>query len=121
MERIQLDYYTDGTYGGFDRFAVWNRRLTYKTIADAKKDGKTYSGNGAIEIDTKTCFAGGLLPPADPDKTYKAEEIDARPARGSDAIDRGVVLPNFNDDYTGKAPDLGCFEYGRSLPHYGPR
>ena len=114
------DFDNDG-YGGFDRFAVWNRRFSYKTVADAKKDGKTYSGNGAIEIDTKTCFAGGLLPPADPDKTYKAEEIDARPAKGSDAIDRGVVLPNFNDDYTGKAPDLGCFEYGQALPHYGPR
>ena len=33
----------------------------------------------------------------------------------------GVVLPNINNGYTGKAPDLGCCELGAPLPHYGPR
>jgi hypothetical protein len=36
-------------------------------------------------------------------------------------VDAGVVLPNFNDGFTGKAPDLGCCELGQPLPHYGPR
>jgi hypothetical protein len=36
-------------------------------------------------------------------------------------IDAGERLPNFNDDYTGEAPDLGAFELG-SLPiHFGRR
>jgi hypothetical protein len=30
-------------------------------------------------------------------------------------------LPGVNDDFTGRAPDLGAYEVGRPLPHYGPR
>ena len=39
------------------------------------------------------------------------------------AIDRGVRLPGFNDDFTGAAPDIGTFEtglpplrFGREMP-----
>jgi hypothetical protein len=46
---------------------------------------------------------------------------DLRLKAGSAAVDAGVVLPNVNDNYTGKAPDLGAYELGQDLPHYGPR
>ncbi len=36
-------------------------------------------------------------------------------------IDAGAVLPNFNDDFTGKAPDLGAFELGRPPLEFGRR
>ena len=36
-------------------------------------------------------------------------------------IDAGEVLPNFNDDFTGKAPDLGAFEVGRPPLEFGRR
>ena len=36
-------------------------------------------------------------------------------------IDAGEVLPNFNDDFTGKAPDLGAFEAGRPPLEFGRR
>ena len=36
-------------------------------------------------------------------------------------IDAGVVLPNFNDDFTGQAPDLGAFEGGRPPLEFGRR
>jgi len=36
-------------------------------------------------------------------------------------IDSGVKLPNFNDDYTGKAPDLGAFELGIPPIRFGRR
>jgi hypothetical protein len=36
-------------------------------------------------------------------------------------IDAGVKLPNFNDDYAGKAPDLGAFELGRPPIRFGRR
>jgi hypothetical protein len=29
-------------------------------------------------------------------------------------------MPNVNDGFTGKAPDLGALELGQSLPTYGP-
>jgi len=31
----------------------------------------------------------------------------------SPAVDSGTILPNFNDNYTGKAPDIGAIEYGK--------
>jgi hypothetical protein len=37
------------------------------------------------------------------------------------AIDAGVPLPTINDGFTGKAPDLGAYEFDRPVPHYGPR
>jgi len=40
---------------------------------------------------------------------------------GCRAIDAGQPLPNVCDDFDGAAPDLGAYELGRPLPHYGPR
>lgn len=40
---------------------------------------------------------------------------------GSAAIDAGAVLPNVSGRFVGKAPDLGAYEFGSPLPHYGPR
>ena len=37
------------------------------------------------------------------------------------AIDSGMVLPNITDGFHGSAPDIGAYELGDSLPHYGPR
>lgn len=35
------------------------------------------------------------------------------------AIDRGVRIPGFNDDYTGAAPDIGAYETGRPPLRFG--
>jgi hypothetical protein len=40
-------------------------------------------------------------------------------ARGSPGYDGGVVLPNFNDDYEGRAPDIGAQEYGSPDMQFG--
>ena len=36
-------------------------------------------------------------------------------------IDAGEVLPNFNDAFTGEAPDLGAFEVGKPPLKFGRR
>lgn len=54
-------------------------------------------------------------------RLYKAEDLDFRLRPGSAAIDRGVVLPNVTDGFTGRAPDLGALEAGAPVPVYGPR
>lgn len=61
--------------------------------------------------------------PDDSDKSrmYPPEQYDLRLKRGSAAIDNGTVLPNITDGYHGSAPDIGAYELGDSLPHYGPR
>jgi len=46
---------------------------------------------------------------------------DLRLRAASAAIDAGVPIPNINDGYRGAAPDLGAYEFGQDLPHYGPR
>jgi hypothetical protein len=52
---------------------------------------------------------------------YKAEDFNFALKPGSAAVDRGVVLPNVTDGFTGTAPDLGALELGQAVPHYGPR
>ncbi len=47
--------------------------------------------------------------------------IDLTLKGGSSAIDQGVFIPNVTDDFTGKGPDLGAYEFGVPLPKYGPR
>jgi hypothetical protein len=59
--------------------------------------------------------------PNDPRKLYKPADFDFQLRPGSAAVDAGVRLPNVNDDFTGRAPDLGAYEVGRPEPHYGPR
>ena len=46
---------------------------------------------------------------------------DLRLRPGAVAVDAGARLPGVNDRYSGKAPDLGCYELGDAPPHYGPR
>jgi len=59
--------------------------------------------------------------PVDLERVYQREDLDFRLRPGSAAVDAGVALPNLTDGYTGAAPDLGAYEYGKPLPVYGPR
>jgi len=52
---------------------------------------------------------------------YKPADFDFELRPGSAAVDAGVRLTGVNDDFTGRAPDLGALETGRPVPHYGPR
>jgi hypothetical protein len=54
-------------------------------------------------------------------RLYTAEDLDFGLKPGSAAVDRGVVLPNVTDGFTGAAPDLGALEFGKPTPVYGPR
>jgi hypothetical protein len=52
---------------------------------------------------------------------YYPENMDLRLQENSAAIDSGCILKGINENYNGKAPDLGAYEYGKKTPHYGPR
>ncbi len=62
-------------------------------------------------------------PPSSTDYTvlYDPSQVDLTLAPHSVAIDAGMVIPNVTDGFTGKAPDLGAYEFGQPIPHYGPR
>ena len=54
-------------------------------------------------------------------KIYDAKALDFRLKPGSAAVDKGAVIANVTDGYSGNAPDLGALELGQPIPHYGPR
>jgi len=54
-------------------------------------------------------------------RLYRAEDLDFRLKPGSAAVDRGIVIPNVTDGFSGRAPDLGALEAGTPPPVYGPR
>ena len=59
--------------------------------------------------------------PNDRARVFQLEEFDFRLKAGSAAIDAGTELPSLTDGFVGSAPDLGAYEHGKPLPHYGPR
>jgi hypothetical protein len=81
------------------------------------------TGQEAHGIEVDYGIFAGLRPPdpAKPHAVYEARELDFRLAPGGRAVDAGVGLAGVNDGYAGKAPDLGAYEVGAALPHYGPR
>ena len=128
-EMIRCDFDRDG-YGApggmgplagiFNVFAEWNGR-TYSTPEAAQRSGALYRRHGAVLVDARGNFASGVGIPRNRSTRFPADKIDLRLDPASRAVDAGIVLPNFSDGFSGKAPDLGCCELGQPLPHYGPR
>ncbi len=52
---------------------------------------------------------------------YHAMDLNFQLKPSSNAVDAGVIIPTVNDDFAGKAPDLGAVEYGKPEMKYGPR
>ena len=68
---------------------------------------------------TTTKIQWGKVPVQQGDKTVTlTDPVTTVP---NPIIDSGAKLPNFNDDYAGKAPDLGAFELGRPPIRFGRR
>jgi hypothetical protein len=53
-------------------------------------------------------------------RIYRTKELDFRLKPDAVTVDKGCILPNINDDFKGRAPDLGTLEVGRPMPQYGP-
>jgi hypothetical protein len=75
----------------------------------------------SIMFDPGTFTSFTMPDNSDMSHLYPTDGYDLRLKRGSAAIDKGKILPNVTDGYSGAAPDIGAYEYGRDLPHYGPR
>jgi hypothetical protein len=123
---IRCEFDRDG-YGGpggpgsiVHVFAEWNGRV-YSTPEAAQRSGALYRRYGAVLLTARGNFASGLGAPEDSGTRFPREKTDLRLDPASRAVDAGVVLSNFNEGFSGKAPDLGCCELGQPLPHYGPR
>jgi len=116
MEECDFDY--DGFAGGpWGLFLKW-KDVRYASIEEARAKAPAYAH--AVEVDAATAFASGARPPED-EALFVEVPPDLRLAPGSGAIDAGEPLPGLNDGFAGAAPDLGAYELGAELPHYGPR
>ena len=117
LNEVDLDY--DGYAGaGFAKFATWSR-VPYDTLAEFQK--ATGQEMHCVMLPPEGLFASGLGLPKSPEDMLDFAKNDLRPAEKSGAIDAGIAVPGITDGYKGKAPDLGAYEYGTPLPHYGPR
>jgi hypothetical protein len=92
---------------------------TFGSLAELQKA----TGQEAHGLEVDYDIFVNLRPPdaEKPHAVYHARDLDFRLKPASKPVDAGVRLPNVNDGYTGKAPDLGAYEAGQAAPVYGPR
>jgi hypothetical protein len=95
------------------------QKRVFKTLADYSAATGQDRHSRILDYD----IFGKASPPdtKDIERIYAPEDFDFTLKPASAAIDAGIVLPTINDDFTGSAPDLGAYERGRAVPHYGPR
>ena len=91
----------------------------FKTLAEYS--AATGQDQHSVLVDFDSFAAARIPDKADPQHLYSPEELDFRLRPGSPAVDAGVELPTITDGFSGKAPDLGAYELGAPVPHYGPR
>ncbi len=116
---VDCDFDYDGYGGGpWEIFAKWNG-VFYESFDEFKR--KAPVERHATIVDPARAFLSRVQRPEDTRTVYEAKDADLRLAEGSEAVDAGTPLPGFNDGFAGKAPDLGAYELGQPLPHYGPR
>jgi len=98
--------------------AAARERRRFKSLAEYSAATSQDKHSVLIDYDA---FVKVSPPGPDPSTLYKPADFDFRLRPGSMAIDAGVRLPGVNDDFMGRAPDLGALESGAAVPHYGPR
>lgn len=124
-EDMTVDWYSYIDDGLFDFNGYWpDRYFAYlypqgrvKTSGFAQLQAAGIETHGTL-LNPQT-LASGLVGPSDYTVQWQPQDLVLSP--NSAAIDRGLVLPNVNDGYTGAAPDLGALEAGCPVPVYGPR
>jgi hypothetical protein len=94
-------------------------KRSFKSLAEYAK--ATGQDRHSVMIDYNIFVRAQAPNDPDPQHLYRPADYDLQLRPRSKAVDAGVVLPNVNDGYAGKAPDLGAYEYGQPVPHYGPR
>jgi hypothetical protein len=116
---VGCDFDCDGFGGGpWGQFLKWNG-TRYKSLADVHERAPVYAH--AVDVGAESVFASGVIPPVDETRQFDTSVNDLRLKADCRAIDAGILLPGISDEVAGAAPDLGAYELGSALPHYGPR
>jgi hypothetical protein len=116
----EMDY--NGWYpeGPFTYLTGNFRRAMYPVLAFVRQDTPLEHHSVALKTPIFETFDLALPPMASQRAPLPAPKGFTLHNRSS-AIDAGRILPNINDDFVGKGPDLGAQERGRPTPFYGVR
>lgn len=122
--KTPINWKTDFNHDGFDwgnyQYAFkWGDRLDdIPEFYDST--GQEFNG---IRIDHGTCFDSlGYAPDSSNPPMVDSFYLQYYTIKSSCiAKNAGIYLPNINEGYLGASPDLGAYEIGKPLPHYGVR
>lgn len=106
-----------GKHCSFDYDAVGVFGVPYKAMIGSRNFSEVEK-NGIERIELDETF--GNVPFPNPPVPERGSQI-LMPVRGAVVIDKGLVINNINDDFKGSGPDIGAYELGAEIPHYGPR
>ena len=129
-----FDYngYRPNNHGGYQYLLITPTKGQIRDYTLTAKDAKEFVSLKQFSIESGLETHGVELDydifinlPA-PDRTkphgvYHASDMDFRLNPKGKAVDKGVILPNINNNFKGKAPDLGAVEADDPMPVYGPR
>ncbi len=110
----QFDYNGVGIHGASFKGLVGPKSYFTDIEGLRKLTGGAHSVRVGLDV-----FAAEVKMPYPPIPQW--ELTDLRLKAGSAAVDAAQPLPNVNDSFSGAAPDLGAYELGAEIPHYGPR
>ncbi len=108
------DVFSDKPFG-----LTRGKKPTFSTLEEFSE--ATGLEKHGIFVDGWSIFQKAGPPEGGRDDILMTDDLDLRLKEDAPVVDAGIVLPNINDDYNGDAPDLGPYEVGKPMPHYGPR
>ena len=117
MEGCDFDFDGFAMTGKFDHFLKWND-VRYANFQEVLANAPVYRHAHWLEAGTLLA-SPAAFPPTDEKKQWQPVDLRLRP--DAQAVDAGTPLAGINDGFNGHAPDLGAYECGAELPHYGPR
>ncbi len=91
---------------------------TFASLADFK--AATGQETHGIEVDFDIFEKLSPPNPANRHAVYHSADLNFKLKPGGKAVDAGVRIPTINDNFAGKAPDLGALEVGVPELKYGP-
>jgi hypothetical protein len=116
---VVRDYHRTRKAPGAGAVAIPLTPRVFRTLKDYAK--ATGQDRHSVQIDFDV-FVNAPAPDfTDPTHVVDPDSVDLALRPRSKAVDAGAVIPNVTDGFRGKAPDLGAYELGAPLPHYGPR
>jgi hypothetical protein len=116
-----MSWQTDLDYDGFDwgsNGAPFDINGTKYSNLDQLRAATGVEAHG-IRINAPNCLETFNVPGPPPLTTIPPQFMTLRAT--CNAVDAGEAIPNLSGSYSGAAPDLGAYELGAPMPHYGIR